>query len=181
MWSLFGKGERKSVRGWYVASGTPAYHSLFKWWPWSDLDLFYGKVKFRNLVFSIGKSENSGFFSETIAASDLKSSRSWHLIEYMKICGYWRSFLDLDPRLSTYKNSNWIFPETTVPIRTIFLWKFSDTKKWKSNDMMLVTWPRWPPRPYVVKTLQKSSPEPASGLQPIIVCSNDDPGVTLTY
>ena len=47
---------------WYVASGTPAHHSLFKWWPWSDLDLFYGKVKFGNLGFSIGKSENSGFF-----------------------------------------------------------------------------------------------------------------------
>ena len=27
-------------------------------------------------------------FSETIAASDLKGSRSRHLIEYMKICEY---------------------------------------------------------------------------------------------
>ena len=43
---------------WYIASGTPAHHSLFKWWPWVDLDLFYGKVKFGNLGFSIGKSEN---------------------------------------------------------------------------------------------------------------------------
>ena len=46
----------------------------------------------------------------------------------------------------------------------------------------------------MVKTLQKSSPEPACRfplnldvgmkhprLQPIIVCSNNDPGVTLTY
>ena len=33
---------------WYVASMTPANHSLFKWWPWVDLDLFYGKVKFGN-------------------------------------------------------------------------------------------------------------------------------------
>ena len=47
---------------WYVASGTPAHHKLFKWWPWCDLDLFYGKVKFGNIGFSIGKSENSGFF-----------------------------------------------------------------------------------------------------------------------
>ena len=54
---------------------------------WSDLDLFYGKVKFGNLGFSIGKSENSGF-SETIVASDLKVSRIRHLIEYMKICDY---------------------------------------------------------------------------------------------
>ena len=35
----------------------------------------------------MGKSENSGF-SETIAASDLKASRSSHLIEYMKVCEY---------------------------------------------------------------------------------------------
>ena len=34
----------------------------------------------------MGKSENSGFFSETIAASYLKTSGSSHLIEYMKVC-----------------------------------------------------------------------------------------------
>ena len=44
-------------------------------------------------------------FSETIAASDLKVSRSSHLIEYMKVCEYKRSrsFLDLGPRSCTYK------------------------------------------------------------------------------
>ena len=36
----------------------------------------------------MGKSENSGFFSETIAASDLKVSGSRHLIEFMMICEY---------------------------------------------------------------------------------------------
>ena len=35
----------------------------------------------------MGKSENSGFFSETIAACDLKDSGS-RLIKYMKICVY---------------------------------------------------------------------------------------------
>ena len=30
--------------------------------PWSDLDLFYSKVKFGNLGFSMAKSENSGIF-----------------------------------------------------------------------------------------------------------------------
>ena len=35
----------------------------------------------------MGKSENSDF-SETIAASDLRVSRSSHLIEYMKVCEY---------------------------------------------------------------------------------------------
>ena len=57
-------------------------------------------------------------FSETIAASDLKVSRSRHLIEYMKICEYLRSrsFLDLGPMSCSYEKSNWIFSETTVPI-----------------------------------------------------------------
>ena len=57
-------------------------------------------------------------FSETIAASDLKVSRSRHIIKYMNICEYEgsRSFLDLGPRSCTYKNSNCIFSETTVPI-----------------------------------------------------------------
>ena len=54
---------------------------------WSDLYLFYGKVKFGNLGFSIGKSENSGF-SETIAASDLKVGRCRQVIEVMKVCEF---------------------------------------------------------------------------------------------
>ena len=51
---------------------------------WSDLDLFYDKVKFGNLGFSMGKSENSGFYG-TIAASDLRCRQ---LIEFMKVCEY---------------------------------------------------------------------------------------------
>ena len=47
----------------------------------NDLDLFYGKIKFGNLGFSIGKSENCGF-SENIATSDLKQ------MDLMKICEY---------------------------------------------------------------------------------------------
>ena len=34
---------------WHVALGTQALQSLYKWWPWVDLDLFYGKVKLGNL------------------------------------------------------------------------------------------------------------------------------------
>ena len=51
-------------------------------------------------------------FSETIAASDLKQ------MDLMEICEYFRSrsFLDLGPRLCTYKNSNRIFSETSVLI-----------------------------------------------------------------
>ena len=64
-------------------------------------------------------------FSETLAVSDLKVNRSRHLIEYMKICEYWRSrlFLDLGPRSCTYQNSNQIFSETTLPMGTKFFMK----------------------------------------------------------
>ena len=83
---------------WLVALATQALQSLYKWWPWVDLDLCYGKVKFGNLGFSIGKSENC-WFSRTIATCDLKPT------EKMNICVYWRSrsFLDLGPRSLTYK------------------------------------------------------------------------------
>ena len=56
-------------------------------------------------------------FSETIAACDLKVGRCRQLIEFIKVCDYLRSrsFLDLGPRSCTYKNSNRIFSETTVP------------------------------------------------------------------
>ena len=54
---------------------------------WSDLDLFYGKFKFGNLGFSMGKSENIGF-SESVAASDLKVGICRQLIEVMKVCKY---------------------------------------------------------------------------------------------
>ena len=102
---------------WHVALGTQALQSLYKWWLWVDLDLFYRKVKFGNLGFSIGKSENSGF-SETIAANDLKIGSSRHQNECMKLYEYWRSrsFLDLGPRLCIYKNLKPIFSKSTVPI-----------------------------------------------------------------
>ena len=36
----------------------------------------------------MGKSENSRFFSETIAACDLKFGRCRQLFEFMKVCEY---------------------------------------------------------------------------------------------
>ena len=54
---------------------------------WSDLDLFYGKVKFGYLGFSMGKVKTVDF-SETIVASDLKVGRCRQLIEFLKVCEY---------------------------------------------------------------------------------------------
>ena len=54
---------------------------------WSDLDLFYSKVKFGNLGFLWEKVKTMDF-SESIAASDLKVGRCRQLIEVMKVCEY---------------------------------------------------------------------------------------------
>ena len=58
-------------------SGTLAYHSLFKWWPLVDLDLFYHTTKFCNLGFSEGKSENSGFFQKLFQHVICKLEDNW--------------------------------------------------------------------------------------------------------
>ena len=42
--------------------GARVLPSLFKWRPWIDSDLFYGKVKFGPLCFCMGKRYKNGFF-----------------------------------------------------------------------------------------------------------------------
>ena len=56
---------------WYEASGTPVLPSLFKWWPWVNIDLFNGKVKFGPLSFSWEKGKTMDF-SETVVVYDVK-------------------------------------------------------------------------------------------------------------
>ena len=149
---------------------TPAHHNLFKWWPWSDLDLFYGKVKFGNLGFFYWKKWKLLIF-RTFAACDLKpTEKNEHMwVLKVKVISWpW-------PKVIYIQNLNLLFSETTGPIKPNFICKLSGTRKWKFIDMMLVTWPRWPPRPYMVKTLQKSSsPEPAGRFSRNLVCSIRD-------
>ena len=60
------------LESWYVALGAQVLPNLFKWWPWTDLDLFCGKVKFGPLCFCMGKKGKTMEFSETTAVYDLK-------------------------------------------------------------------------------------------------------------
>ena len=46
----------------YVALSMQVLPRLFKLLPWVDLDTFYAKVKFGDIGFCIGKSENYLFF-----------------------------------------------------------------------------------------------------------------------
>ena len=43
------------LESWYAALGAQVLPNLFKWGPWVDLYLFYGKVKFGPLCFCMGK------------------------------------------------------------------------------------------------------------------------------
>ena len=65
---LFLKNQKADdLETWYAASSAPLLPSLLKWWPWVDLDLFYGKVKYGPLCFCMNMD-----FSETIAVCDVK-------------------------------------------------------------------------------------------------------------
>ena len=105
---------------WYVAWGTPSYNNLFKRWPWVDLDPFWGKVKFCDWGFSIGKVKALDC-SETIATCDLKVGRCRQLIELMKwVFKVKIFFFDLGSRSFTYENWGLLFSETTRLFFTIF-------------------------------------------------------------
>ena len=60
-----------------------------------------------------------------------------------------------------------------------FTWRLLRMGELKFVQMVLVTWPKWPPCPYMVKTLKKSSsPEPEGQWPWDLVCSIRDVGPT---
>ena len=99
-----GTNQPISIKLWYVAKklalGTLAHDSLYKSWPWVDLDLFYSKVNFGYIGFSMETLN----FSGSIVACNLKVGRYRQHVELIKLCEYSRSksFLDLGQRSFTY-------------------------------------------------------------------------------
>ena len=68
--------------------------------------------------------------------------------------------------------------QTSSPLKLLgqlnsyFIWRLLRMGERKFVQMILVTWPRWPPCPYMVKTLKKSSsPEPEGQWPWDLVCS----------
>ena len=54
-------------------------------------------------------------------------------------------------------------PKTLGQLNSTFIWRLLRMRERKFVQIVLVTWPRWPPRPYMVKPLLKtdsSSREP---------------------
>ena len=73
--SLFLRNQKAyDLETWYATLGTRILPSLFKWWHWVDLDLFYRKVKFVPYAF-IWENGKTMDFSETIVVYDIKAGR----------------------------------------------------------------------------------------------------------
>ena len=73
--------------------------------------------------------------------------------------------------------------QTSSPLKPLgqlnwnFIWRLLRMRERKFVQMVLVTWPRWLPCPYMVKTLWKSSsPEPEGWWPWDLVCSIEDVG-----
>ena len=107
---IYGKNSKKhllwsqqvdDLESSYAALGTRVLPSLFKWWPWDDLGLFHGKVKF-GPCFCMEKNVKQWIFSETIVVYDIKVGRCSQLYEYMNLYENQmsRSFIDLGPNHS---------------------------------------------------------------------------------
>ena len=88
--------------------------------------------------------------------------------------------------------------QTSSPLKPLgrlkpnFICSLLGTGERKFVQTVLVTWPRWPPCPYMVKNLKitfSGTKKPMTlklGIQHWVlkyyqVCSNDDPGLTTTY
>ena len=109
---------------WYATSGTQVlgYSNVFKWRPWVDLDLCYGKVKFGPFCFCMrikGKTMN---FSETIVVYDIKlvdavNKMSTWSFKNIKGHGHSLAFVQCHSE-STF--SNFFSLETTMPIEAKF-------------------------------------------------------------
>ena len=137
-------------------TGAQVLASLLKWWPCVDLDLFYGKVKFGSFCFCIREKGKTMDFSETVVVYDVKVGRCSKLNEYMNLYEYqrWRSFIDLHPRSLRFIFSNFFSLETCRPIEAKFHVEPPWDRGMKICSMVYVTWPMWPPFPYMVKTLK---------------------------
>ena len=169
----------RCLESWYAALGTGVLPSLFKWWPWVDLDLFYSKV-----AFIWEKGNIMDFFSETIVVYDIKVGRFIQLNEYMNLYEYQmsRSFNDLHPRSLRFNIFKILCSETARPIEV----KFHMEPPWDVRNENLFTIPIYG------ENLQKSSSEPRGwwpwnlvysiGLySSTSMFSYDDSGLTLTF
>ena len=94
---------------WYVASSAQVLPSLFKWWPWVGLDIFYGKAKFGPLWFCMGKKGKAMDFSETFVLYDIKVGKCSYVNEFM--IETWYVALGAQVLPSLFKWWPWVDPD----------------------------------------------------------------------
>ena len=115
--------------------------------------------------------------------------QSYLVYRFFRSCtgflGWWpystgRPLLYVCNALSTFSNIS----ETTGPIEANLIWSFCEMWEQKFVQMVLVTWPGWPPCPYMAKSLTLSGtkrPMTWKLREYYQVCSNDNTELTLTY
>ena len=100
-----------------------------------------------------------------------------------------KSFTDLGPSHSDSIFSNLFSSITFRPIEAKFHVALLWDGEWKWVQMVQVTWPRWPPCPYMVKPSKifgtKRLMTMKLGMQHLVLkyyelCPNDDPGLPMT-
>ena len=64
--NLLQNQKTDDLETWYAALGAGVLPSLFKWWPWIDLDLFYSMVKLGPLSFCMEKSVKQWIFQKLL-------------------------------------------------------------------------------------------------------------------
>ena len=72
------------LESWYAASGTWVLPSLFKWWPWVDLDLFTARSNLVPCAFVWEKGKTMDF-SEIIVMSTNGQGHSVTLVQISQI------------------------------------------------------------------------------------------------
>ena len=92
---------------WYAALGSRVLPTLFKWWPWDDLDIFYSKVKFGPLCFC-----KTMDFSETIVGYDIMVGRYSQLHEDLWVPKV--KVIDLGPNQSGSIFLNFFFSDFNI-------------------------------------------------------------------
>ena len=81
---LLGNQRGDDLETWYASLGARVLPSIFKWWRWVDFDLFYGKVKYGPLCFSMGKRSDDGFFRNYCSVW-FETSNRWPKWQYVSV------------------------------------------------------------------------------------------------
>ena len=126
--------------------------SLFKWWSLVDLDLLNVMVKFCFLMHL------SRIFLEKLILLILLKPKSLFLLDMLRGSSKGQGWpLTFQPRSLILEAHQYIkTPLSQKPLGQLnsnFIWGLLKLSGVNLNQIVMVTWLTWPPRPYMVKTL----------------------------